>query len=380
MGLSTSRSVVYDVDVHNSWSSDEELAAYLPRAARERFATAWGRRLPAPAALTYSRPGGTTDRLDAAPPEGGRAGSRYGTLAAQLLDPHGIDRALLTFNPGSDGARHDAELAIDVCRAANDWLIDRWLDGGDPRLYGVLMLPTATPDAAAAEIRRAGGHPRIAGALMVANPLNRPFGHPVYRPIIEAVAELDLTLVAHIGGDLRSHGTAFASALPTTRADAFALVDQPAVHHLTSLIVSGVFEEHPRLRLLFNECGYTWLPHVFWSLDAQHAALRAERPRLRRAPSDYLREHVWLSSQPFDSAAGAKKVLGLLGAFGGMEDRLCFASDYPHHDSESPSQVASRLPRSWRDGVLAGNAARALRWPVEKTIVERPAAARPVEV
>jgi predicted TIM-barrel fold metal-dependent hydrolase len=353
---------IYDVDVHNSWSSQSELVEYLPRRWQPYF-TASGSFVSAePPALTWSRPGGTTHRLDAIPPSGGQPGSNYELLRDQLLDRHRIDRALLTFPLGAEPALHNSALAVAMCRAANDWMIDRWL-GADDRLYGVAMIPTGAPEEAAKEIRRVASHSRIAGILMSANPLNRPFGNVVYHSIYEAVAEVGLPLVLHIGGDLRTHGTAFASGNTVSRADQFALTEQPAIHHLVSLIASGVFEKFPTLRVLFNECGFGWIPGVFWTLDAHYPVLKIESPTLRRLPSEYFREHVWVSSQPFDIEE-PRLMVELLESFGGMEDRICFSSDYPHHDSESPSQVVARVPREWRDKILSHNAARVLNWPL----------------
>ncbi len=309
------------------------------------------------AQLTYSRPGGTTNRLDAQPTGGGAAGSDYALLCAQLLDRHAIDRVLLTFPLGAEPAFHNSPLAVELCRAANAWMADQWLDGRDERLYGVAMIPTGAPQVEVTEIHRAAAHPRIAGILMAANPLNRPFGNRVYEPISAAIAETGLPLVMHIGGDLRNLGTGFAAGYPTSRADHFALTEQAAIHHLTSIITSGVFARLPRLRLLFNECVLGWIPSVFWTLDAHYRILKIESPDLSRLPSDYLRSHVWISSQPMDSVAGPQRMVELLEAFGGLEDRICFSSDYPHHDSENPSQVAARLPAAWHHRIFAGNAA-----------------------
>lgn len=355
------RGFVYDVDVHNQWGSQRELVEHLPARWRPYFEANGGFLAAEVPGSTWSRPGGTTHRLDAEPPGGGAAGSDLGLLREQLLDRHSVTRALLTFPVGAEPALRNGDLAVAMCSAANDWMVARWLDQ-DPRLFAAAMIPTHAPAEAVREIVRVAEDPRFAGILMSANPLGRPFGNVVYHPIYEAIEGSGLPLVLHIGGDLRVTGTANASGTTLTRADQFALTEQPAVHHLVSLIAGGVFERFPRLRVLFNECGFGWIPGVLWTLDGHYEVLKRENPALTRLPSEVLREHVWLSSQPFDVHDPALLVEALE-AFGGLEDRICFASDYPHHDSESPSQVASRVPRAWRSKILFENAADVLGWP-----------------
>jgi len=51
-----------------------------------------------------------------------------------------------------------------------------------------------------------------------------------------------------------------------------------------------------------------------------------------------------------------------LAAFEGIEDLLCFATDYPHWDTEGPAQVVKTFPESWLPKLFAGNAAAALGW------------------
>src|SRR4029077_6958556 len=102
-----------------------------------------------------------------------------------------------------------------------------------------------------------------------------------------------------------------------------------------------------------------------WALDSRYAVLKREHPELRRLPSEYFREHIWSSTQPFVGEADPERVIHLLDAFGGMDDRLCYSSDYPHWDSEWPQHVAPRLPKSWRAKVMGENAARLFGWPVD---------------
>lgn len=91
--------------------------------------------------------------------------------------------------------------------------------------------------------------------------------------------------------------------------------------------------------------------------------LRAESTHVRELPSEYFRRHIKLSTQPFELTPRKEQLIELLEAFGGMEDLLCFSSDYPHWDADDPFAVATRIPRSWLANVFYENARSILRLP-----------------
>ena len=76
--------------------------------------------------------------------------------AEQLLDAHGIDRAVLI---GGEvlglGAMPDPDAAAMIASAYNDWLAATWLSADD-RYRGNLVVGAQDPLLAAQEIRRAG--------------------------------------------------------------------------------------------------------------------------------------------------------------------------------------------------------------------------------
>jgi predicted TIM-barrel fold metal-dependent hydrolase len=134
------------------------------------------------------------------------------------------------------------------------------------------------------------------------------------------------------------------------------------MHHLTSLIVHGVFEKYPTLKVLAMECGLSWIPWLIWNLDDNYRVLKRESPHLRRLPSEYFREHVLFSTQPLELSPEREQLIQVLDAFGGMEDMLCFSTDYPHWDADDPRYVGGRLPRAWRSKVFYENARKLFRW------------------
>jgi uncharacterized protein len=349
---------VIDVDVHHLWRSTAELLEYLPGEWRD-YARATGANrevLMMPGRVNNTIPDGTW-RIEAKPATGGPPGSDYETTRRQLLDPLGAHRVLLNFDIGMQSGFPNPYFAVALCRAANDWTVDRWLSLPDQRIHGSILIPTELADEGAAEIRRLAGHPRVAQALLVCNSLGKPFGHPHYRPIFAAAQDVGLPVAIHVGGEGISKGREMAGGHAGTFFERYCNIHQSGMHYLTSLITHAVFERFPRLRLMISEFGFTWLPFVSWRLDSMYRVLRTESPQVKRLPSECIREHVRFSTQPFEHIAGAAGMTRLLESYPDFEHLLCFATDYPHWDADEPRHVASRLPRGWAPRVFFENAA-----------------------
>lgn len=143
----------------------------------------------------------------------------------------GYDEGLLAM------AIENYHLARALAQAANLWTTEHWLAEHDG-CYGLVLICSAVPEDAAADIRRFGADERMVGVALGANGLGRPFGHSAYRPIFEAAAELDLPIVIQTGADaisaLDSRPTA--GGIPTTYGEYAALAPQPLMGHIGSII------------------------------------------------------------------------------------------------------------------------------------------------
>jgi predicted TIM-barrel fold metal-dependent hydrolase len=280
-------------------------------------------------------------------------------MRSQLLDPLNIKHGVLCYDVGFEAGLPNPYLATELCRAANDWSMDHWLDGRDERLHGAILVASEQPDEAAKEIRRVAAHPRMVEVLLVANMLGKPFGHPVYRPIHEAAVECGLPIAIHLGGEIFPSSGRYAAGGPAlSRLELFTGYPQGGMHHASSLITHAVFHRYPDLRVLIKEYGFSWLPWLLWRLDAQFETLRWENPAVSELPSRTFLDHVIVSTQPFDHTDDSRQMIDLLESFEGIEDILVFATDYPHWDADEPSSVAARLPKAWHKKIFHDNAAR----------------------
>lgn len=354
---------IVDVDLHHNWRSDEELIAYMPTRWQE-YARGDGGNWHAPLLpVTVGAPNTvmTFGRVDTWGEDGSPPGSDKAKLFAHLVDRYNYFRAVLTHPLGDYGTILNPYFAQVVCEAANNWTIDHWLK--DDRFYSGVAIPTATPEEAVGEIRRVGEHPRMVAVLLCGNPFGRPIGDPIYHPIYAAAHDLGLAVHVHPSlSDRPSYMTTVAGG-PLANIDGISQYSQQASHYLSSLVIHGVFEKFPNLKFVIKEYGLGWLPAVLWRLDTEYKMLQRESPWVRRLPSEYLREHIKIDTQPFEDSPDDRHGLAtLLATVDGIDDMLCFASDYPHGSMDEPGYVARRLPPEWHFKVFCANACEAYGW------------------
>lgn len=299
-------------------------------------------------------------RKDAFPSEGGGPGSSPSFMVEQYLDPYQVDAAVLTGGHLAMGLSSltNPYFADAVSRAFNDHLADHWL-AADSRFKGSVIPALQVPDWAAKEIRRVAGHPQMVQVMALSNPLPYGFGHPVYDPVHRACAETGLPFAVHSFGDayagaVPSH---LAGGAPTLYVEFHLGAVQGLMTHLMSFIFHGVFDRFPSFKLVLVEGSVTWLAAFLRRLDNDFKGLRREVPWCKKLPSEYVMEHVVVTTQPFDVQGPDDPLIAALDAMGAA-DILAYSSDYPHWDTDAPTRTRAAMPAHWRDKVLHGNAAR----------------------
>ncbi len=355
---------VVDCDVHHARNTDAELVEYLSRGWRE-YVTDRGPAGPVPLTVQdgFPNPHGFM-RADSYPEGGGEPGSDYPTMRKQLLEASDVRRAILTFGDDSHLAgHHNPYFANELARACNEWSSERWLSR-DSRLLSSIMVGSQLPDLAAAEVRRHAGNPRMVQVMLVDNPFGYGFGHPVFHPIYEAAAETGKPVAIHGGAGGWANPPSTGGGSVNTYFETHVLWPQAIQTHLVSFIAHGVFEKYPRLRLVLVEGGSAWIPSLLWRFDVEYKGLRREVPWLKRLPSEYFAEHVWVSTQPLEMSPKREHVIELLRTMR-LEDKLLYSSDYPHWDADEIDYLSTRLPAEWHDRVFFQNACRLYGWKIE---------------
>jgi 5-carboxyvanillate decarboxylase len=163
---------------------------------------------------------------------------------------------------------------------------------------------------------------------------------PRFWPIFEAAEALDTPVYLHpntpsrglIGPllDAGLDGAIFGFAVETGM-------------HLLRMIVAGVFDRFPGLRLVVGHLGEA-LPFWLFRLDYMHAAtLRSRRypqwKELGAKPSDYMRRNVWVTTS---GMAWAPAIMFTREVLGG--DRVLYAMDYPYEFVADEVTAQDQLP------------------------------------
>jgi len=356
------RTAVVDCDIHNAPRNEEALLRYMPK--RWREARAAGGRLDAAVearretlgdrsylGAQYPRATPRASRTDAWPPSGDPPASDLPFMREQLLDRYGIECGVLTPMLGA-GEQLDLERGAALASAINDWQAAEWLEP-EPRLRASINVAYEDGQLSADEIHRMAVDPRFVQVLMLIRTAE-PLGRRKYWPIYEAAADHGLPVGIHFGGWSRGPNTGVGYGsyyIEDTVGMANAFADQ-----LTSLVCEGVFDRFPGLKVVLIVGGIAWLAPLMWRLDRAWSLLRHEAPRLRRLPSEVIREHVWVTTQPIDEPSRPQDFMTLLQQMR-MDDHILFATDYPHWDFDAPDRaLPPSVPAALREAILRGNA------------------------
>lgn len=92
--------------------------------------------------------------------------------------------------------------AVELCRAYNDYLYDKFLTH-DRRFRGMALLPQQDPAAAVKELRRAVHKDAMVGGILPADGLQLPLGHRQYWPVYREADKLGCVLSVHSCKSLR---------------------------------------------------------------------------------------------------------------------------------------------------------------------------------
>jgi predicted TIM-barrel fold metal-dependent hydrolase len=290
-------------------------------------------------------------RRDSWPPGGGLPASDLDFVRQQHLDFYGIEAAIM--NPLSPTGQGDqnVELSIAMASAANDAQLAHWTDQ-DARLKASVVVPYEDGVASAKEVRKRAGDRRFAQVFMLSRTAEAA-GRKRYWPIYEAAVEAGLPVGIHAFG--YSGWPMTSSGYPSFYIEEMTEHATAAQVMVTSFIMEGVFERYPDLKVVLIECGFGWLPALGWRLDKHWKRLKDEVPHLKKAPSEYLREHFRVTTQPMEETENPDHLIEVMNWIG--MDRIMFSSDYPHWDFDDPFvSLPPSLDDNQRRMIYADNA------------------------
>jgi predicted TIM-barrel fold metal-dependent hydrolase len=234
------------------------------------------------------------------------------------------------------------DAAAAIRRAYNDWLHDFCSQTGG-RVFGAASVDLRDAEAAAREARRCVKE--FGFKAVHVNPV--PVGKhrlydSFYEPLWNALEDLDVPLAVHTGAGVAADQMVYYY-LPGLRTAqvtvAFTIGNMLAS---TALIMGGVLERHPRMRVVHLESGAGWVP--FW-MDRLAASVQGglrglDIPGLKRSPIDYFRRQCFISADPDDPFI--KQTIEMIG-----DGNIVTATDFAHPEGrryESAVKEMLELP------------------------------------
>ncbi|HEX8768505.1 MAG TPA: amidohydrolase family protein [Jatrophihabitans sp.] len=234
-------------------------------------------------------------------------------VAAEVLFP--------TFADLIFGCR-DAEFRRICFTAYNDFVAE--YTSADPaRLIGAALVDDEDIGLACAELERAAGL-GLRAVVLRADP-EIMYGDPRMDRFWETAVGLDLPVVIHRGAVRRDITIDVHGALLD-----YMLIPAQAQRALTAITFGGVWERYPSLRLMLCEFDLLWLPHFLGRLE--HADRRFGDNfglGLTRPAVEQVTQGTWITFQH-----ETDEVVQVMRSW--PQDRLMWASDYPHGDSSWP--------------------------------------------
>lgn len=238
-----------------------------------------------------------------------------------LMDESGVDVQVLSVTTPS---LHNLEPEESVLLAnQTNNLIAATMAKYPARFQGFATLPTAAPEAAAAELERCVTRLGFAGTMLCGRTRDKNLDHPDLLPIFETAARLGVPIFIHPQIPQRAVREVYYSGFSPLIDTAFATFalgwHYEAGIQFVRLILAGVFDRYPDLQIILGH----WGEVVLFYLDRLNSLARVAP--LTRPVAEYIRQNLYVTPSGMWSQPYLRRTLELVGP-----ERLLFSTDYPY--------------------------------------------------
>lgn len=264
-------------------------------------------------------------------------------LRLQHMDACGIDVQVLALtSPGVQVM--DKATAVSFAREANDHLADA-IRRHPTRFAGMLAVAPQDPQAAAKEIERGVTQLGIHAVVINSHTQGEYLSDPKFWDIFAAAEAHDAPIYLHPNSLPPGMYQPFFEAGLDGAIYGFGV--ETGLHALR-IITAGVFDRFPKLRMVLGHMGEA-LPYWAYRLDYMHrATVKSQRyasmQPLRRQPSEYLREHFYITNSGVAWAPAIRFAQDFMGS-----DRVLYAMDYPYQHAVDEVIALDGMPMSADD-------------------------------
>jgi 5-carboxyvanillate decarboxylase len=254
------------------------------------------------------------------------------------MDATGIAKQLLLLTaPGVQV--FDAERGTALARSSNDELASAIAQHPD-RFAGLAAIAPQDAAAAARELERGVRRLGLKGAVVNSHTRGEYLDNPKFWPIFEAAEALGVPIYIHPTTPPASMIQPFLERGLDSAIYGFAV---DTALHVLRILVAGVFDRFPTLRLVIGHLGEA-LPYWLFRIDFMHArAVAANRypgvQKLQRRPSEYFKENIYITTSGMAWEPPILYAISVLGI-----DRVMYAMDYPYQFVPEEVRVTDELP------------------------------------
>lgn len=293
--------------------------------------------------------------------EAGREGPQMerlydlGALRLKEMDEAGIDIQVLSQGAPST-QKLPADTAVAMTRGVNDRLAA--VCAANPKRFAAFAaLPTADPRAAADELERTVTRLGFKGAMLHGLSHDGRFmDDKAFWPIFERAQALDVPVYLHPAPPspvvVEAYYKDYAKEFPQILSAGWGYTVEAATQGLR-LVLSGVFDAYPRLKVILGHLG-EGLPFLLWRIDSALSRPGNKAASFRKLFCD----HFYVTTSGNFSDPALLCTVMELGV-----DRILFAIDWPFVDNRPGVDWARRVPLCEEDRakILGGNARRLLK-------------------
>jgi predicted TIM-barrel fold metal-dependent hydrolase len=245
----------------------------------------------------------------------------------RLMDQYGIEMMILSLNAPAIQAIHEPKRANEIARRANDFLAEEVRKRPD-RFQALAALPMQDPDLATKELQRCVKDLGMIGALVngfsqVGDPNTIVYYDlKQYWPFWGMVESLDVPFYLHPRSPLPQYAKIY-EGHPWMMGPVWAFGQETAVHSLR-LMGSGLFDQHPRLKIVLGHMG-EGLPFSMWRVDNCNGWVPGRHKHAgKKQIGEYFQNNFWITTSGNFHTPALLNTMMVVGA-----DRILFSTDWP---------------------------------------------------
>ena len=270
-----------------------------------------------------------------------------------IMDQAGVDMHVLSLtSPGVQMLSADAGTAL--AESANDQLAEV-IKKHPTRFAGLASFAPQDPNRAAKEIDRAMGQLKLNGLIVNSHTNGEYLDDPKFYPIFEAATSQNAAIYIH-PRNLPQHADDILQGTLSLDGAIWGFQAETGLHAMR-LIVAGVFDRYPNLKIVLGHMGEA-VPYWLYRIDYMYNVFTSRRTnvkKIQRKPSEYVKDNFLITTSGVNFHPTLKYCHEVLGP-----ENIMFAIDYPYQESMEAAHFmqTAPLPPEDMEKMTHGNAER----------------------